>query len=44
MQCFRGLKEQGKTILLVTHDEVIAKMCDRIVYLEYGNIVGEKKE
>lgn len=29
MQIFKGLKESGHTIILVTHDSSIAKKCDR---------------
>lgn len=43
LECFAHLREQGKTILLVTHDEAVAAMCDRIIHLEYGRITGEEK-
>ncbi len=34
----RLAKEQGCTILLVTHDERILDVADRIIYLEDGRI------
>ena len=33
-------EEQGTTLLLVTHDETLARRCDRIVHLEDGRIVS----
>lgn len=42
MECFARLRQQGKTILLVTHDEVVAGMCDRVIHLEYGRITGQE--
>lgn len=34
-------KEQGLTIVLVTHDHGVGNMCDRIVRMRDGEIVGE---
>ena len=36
MDCFAQMKDQGKTIILVTHDIAIAQRCDRIIHIEYG--------
>jgi len=36
-------KHSGKTIVLVTHDDVLAKRADRIEYLKDGKIVGGRK-
>ena len=36
MDIFKRLQEQGKTILIVTHDRKIAKQCNRILYLRDG--------
>ena len=33
------LKELKKTIIMVTHDEKIAKYSDRIIYLKDGQII-----
>lgn len=41
MECLAKVREQGRTILLVTHDETIAQMCDRTVRLVYGQITEE---
>ena len=36
-------RELGKTFLIVTHNQRVAKATDRIVYLRDGKIVGEQK-
>ncbi|MDD2648287.1 MAG: hypothetical protein PHI27_01875 [Eubacteriales bacterium] len=38
MQCFAKLRDSDKTIILVTHDEAVAGMCDAVVRLVYGKI------
>lgn len=35
-------EEQGLTIVLVTHDHGVGNMCDRIVRMQDGEIVGEE--
>ena len=40
MECFLKLKEQGKTIIIVTHDEKVGSMCQRIIRLKDGNIIN----
>ncbi len=35
-------QEQGLTIVLVTHDHGVGNMCDRIVRMSDGEIVGEE--
>ena len=35
-------KEQGSTILLVTHDDRILDVADRIVHLEDGKLANTK--
>ncbi len=37
MDVFDSIHKQGKTIVLVTHDETVAKRADRIVWMEDGN-------
>ena len=37
------INNEGKTILVVTHENDIAKMCKRIVHLKDGVIVEDKK-
>ena len=43
MSLIQGINNSGKTILVVTHEEDIAKMCKRIVRLKDGVIVEDKK-
>ena len=35
-------REQGLTIVLVTHDRGVGNMCDRIVRMQDGEIIGEE--
>ncbi|HKM34720.1 MAG TPA: ABC transporter ATP-binding protein [Lachnospiraceae bacterium] len=35
------INREGTTIMLVTHDSKVAAKCDRILYIEDGNIKGE---
>ena len=43
MSLIQEINNSGKTILVVTHEEDIAKMCKRIVKLKDGVIVEDKK-
>lgn len=36
LHIFKKLKRQGMTIVIVTHDDKVAEVCDRIVYLRDG--------
>lgn len=36
MKVFRNLNEQGKTIIIVTHDLEVAKQCGRVIQIEDG--------
>lgn len=38
---FKQMKEQGKTIVLITHDTYVAQQADRIIYLKDGEIANE---
>lgn len=46
MDLFEKLNKDGKTIIVVTHDEHIAKRCKRIVSIQDGKIISDslKKE
>ena len=37
------LKEEGKTIIAVTHDDAYFKHADRILKFDYGQIIMDKK-
>ncbi len=43
MNLIQEINNDGKTILVVTHEEDIAEMCKRIVRLKDGIIVEDKK-
>ena len=43
MALIQEINKNGKTILIVTHEEDIAKMCSRIVRLKDGIIVEDQK-
>lgn len=43
MELIQKINEEGKTILVVTHEPDIAHMCKRIVMLKDGIIVEDKK-
>jgi putative ABC transport system ATP-binding protein len=42
MQLIQEINDEGKTILVVTHENDIAKMCKRIVLLKDGVIIEDK--
>jgi putative ABC transport system ATP-binding protein len=43
MELFRKINSQGTTIVLITHEEDIAKFADRIIRLRDGKIISEEK-
>ena len=42
MALFQALNDQGKTVVLVTHEEDIAEHCGRIVRFKDGEIVSDQ--
>jgi putative ABC transport system ATP-binding protein len=42
MPVIQEINDEGKTILVVTHEDDIAKMCKRIVQLKDGVIIEDK--
>lgn len=43
MEFLQQLNDEGKTLLIVTHEEDIAEMCKRVVRLKDGVIMEDKK-
>ncbi len=39
MEIFKGFKQQGRTVLMVTHTAEVAKFADRIIYLRDGKVI-----
>lgn len=40
MELFKSLNEQGRTVIIVTHDMKIASQCGRVIEISDGNIVA----
>ena len=43
MELIQGINDEGKTILIVTHEDDIAHMCKRIVNLKDGIIIDDSR-
>jgi putative ABC transport system ATP-binding protein len=43
LEIFKSLNEQGKTIVVITHEKDIAEYADRIIILSDGKIISEDK-
>jgi putative ABC transport system ATP-binding protein len=41
LELLKEINKSGKTVIIVTHDEGIAKMTDRIITISDGKIVGD---
>lgn len=44
MELLKKINQQGKTIILITHDMKLTKYCDRIIEIEDGYIVKKDSE
>ena len=42
MEIFKKLHEEGRTIVVVTHNKEVAEYSERIIYLKDGKIINEK--
>ena len=40
MELFKSLNEQGRTVVIVTHDPKVAEQCRRVIEISDGEIVG----
>ena len=40
---FKELHHEGKTIIMVTHEEQIAKIAERLIHVKDGKIISDKK-
>lgn len=43
MKLFKKLNDEGKTVIIITHDERVGSMCKKIVYIEDGMVKEIKK-
>ncbi|MEE9296727.1 MAG: ABC transporter ATP-binding protein [Phycisphaerae bacterium] len=44
LELFSRLRDEGKTILMVTHEQYVAARCDRVVTLRDGRVVSDTLE
>ena len=43
MQILRELHSEGRTVILITHDNEIAEQADRVIKIRDGKIVSDTK-
>ena len=44
MQTFMRLREEGKTIVIITHDSDVAEWADRTVHIRDGRLLTDEEE
>lgn len=44
LKLLRELNAQGKTVVIITHDNEVASKCDRIIYVRDGRVEGQKEQ
>lgn len=44
LSTFKALKDQGKTIILITHDPQVASWADRVVHIRDGHLLTDQQE
>lgn len=42
MELFKTLNEQGRTVIIVTHDASVARQCGRVIEISDGRVVGQR--
>ena len=42
MELFKSLNEQGRTVVIVTHDPKVAEQCGRVIEISDGKIVNKQ--
>jgi macrolide transport system ATP-binding/permease protein len=42
LKLLRELNAQGKTVIIITHDNEVAKACDRIIWIRDGRVVNQE--
>lgn len=43
MQLLKSIHQSGKTVVIVTHENDIAAMCDRVIHLKDGVVIKDEK-